>query len=220
MKLELISFALCPFVHRATTLLHEKGVAFETRYVDLKEKPQWFLSISPRGKVPVLMADGTPLFESSVINEFLDETHPPRLLPEGAIERARQRGWVEMANDLFEAQLKVLWAGTKEDFEAARPRLDAVLSRFEDGLRGPFFAGETFGLVDAAAAPAFYRAAIIEKRSRQRLAAALPKVDAWAQRLAGRESVRKGVLPEFESMLVKASREKGGYFVREWMAAA
>lgn len=71
MKLELI-------------MLREKAVPFTVRYIDLQAKPAWFLALNPRGTVPVLIADGVVLTESSAINEFLDETHPPRLLPRGS----------------------------------------------------------------------------------------------------------------------------------------
>jgi glutathione S-transferase len=220
MQLELISFARCPYVHRATTMLHEKGVPFEIKYIDLKAKPAWFLAISPRSKVPVLVADGTPIFESAVIDEFIDETHPPRLLPEDPIARARERAWVEVANDLFAAQYKVVYATTKEDFEAARPALDAVLGRFEEAIGGTFFAGERFGLVDVAVAPAFHRAAILERRAGRGLEAPFPKVKAWVQRIASRESVRKGVLPDFESIYVQGALERGAYVLRDGAAAS
>src|ERR1700749_5002066 len=114
MALRVISFDLCPFVHRSTILLHEKGVAFELEYIDLKNKPAWFLALSPRGKVPVLVVDGAPLFESAVINESLDETQGKPLLPAAPFERARQRGWIEVANDLIIGQYKLTVAATKE----------------------------------------------------------------------------------------------------------
>ena len=53
--LQLVSHPLCPYVHRATAMLLEKGVPFDVRYVDLRAKPDWFLELSPRGKVPVLV---------------------------------------------------------------------------------------------------------------------------------------------------------------------
>jgi len=218
MKLELVSFALCPFVHRSTTMLHEKGVPFELKYIDLKNKPDWFLAISPRGKVPVLVADGTPIFESAVINEFIDETHPPRLLPDDPLERARQRAWIEVANDLFAAQYKVGAAATKEELDAALTLVDGVLSRFEDAVKGPLFAGERFGIVDAAVAPALHRFVLLEAHSGRHFLAKHPKVDAWARRLATRPSVQKGVLPEFEAMFTRLLRERGGYLARELAA--
>ena len=85
-KLTLISHKLCPYVQRAVIALTEKGVPFERIDIDLANKPDWFLKISPLGKVPVLLvetADGeAALFESNVICEYIEETHPqPRLLP-------------------------------------------------------------------------------------------------------------------------------------------
>jgi glutathione S-transferase len=220
MKLELVSYALCPFVHRSTTMLHEKGVAFDIKYIDLRNKPDWFLAISPRGKVPVLVADETPIFESAVINEFIDETQPPRLLPEAPLERARQRGWVEVVNDLFTTQSRVVAAPTSEEFETALSALHGVLGRFEKELRGSFFASERFGIVDAAAAPALHRLVILEAHSSQRFLAAFPKVEAWARNLSSRASVIKGVLPEFELLYTRRLRERGGHFGRERLAAA
>jgi glutathione S-transferase len=220
MKLELVSYALCPFVHRSTTMLHEKGVAFDIKYIDLRNKPDWFLAISPRSKVPVLVADDTPIFESAVINEFIDETHPPRFMPEAPLERARQRGWVEVANDLFAAQSRVVAAPTSDEFEAALKVLHGVLGRFERELASSYFASERFGIVDAAAAPALHRLVILEAHSSQRFLAAFPKVEAWARNMASRPSVIEGVLPEFEQLYMRRLRERGGHFGRERLAAA
>src|SRR5262249_9214066 len=113
MKIELRSLTLCPFVHLSTIMLHVKGATVAVQYIDFPNNPDWFLAISPRGKVPLLLVDGTALFESSAINEFIDETRPPRLLPEDPLERARQRAWVEVANDVFVAQYKLSVAATK-----------------------------------------------------------------------------------------------------------
>ena len=52
MPLHLMSHALCPYVQRAAISLTEKGVAFERTTVDLANKPEWFLGISPLGKTP------------------------------------------------------------------------------------------------------------------------------------------------------------------------
>jgi glutathione S-transferase len=82
-KLTLVSHYLCPYVQRASIVLSEKGVAFERHYIDLAAKPDWFLRISPLGKVPLLAVpqaglDDAILFESAVICEYLEETHPVR----------------------------------------------------------------------------------------------------------------------------------------------
>lgn len=67
---KLVSFTTCPFVQRATLILLEKDVSFETEHISLANKPPWFLALSPRGKVPLLLVDGgVALFESQAICE-------------------------------------------------------------------------------------------------------------------------------------------------------
>ena len=73
--------------------MRAKDVEFEVTFINLRDKPDWFLKISPHGKVPVLKIGEDILFESNAIAEFLDETVSPRLHPEDPIERARNRAW-------------------------------------------------------------------------------------------------------------------------------
>lgn len=214
MKLELVSFAQCPYVHRATIMLREKGAAYDIRYIELANKPEWFLAISPRGKVPVLVADGTPIFESAVINEFLDETHAPRLAPDDPFERARQRAWIEVTNDHLVAQYKLGVAKTDEELTSARETLNGVLGSFEREIRGEFFAGDHFGLVDVAVAPGLHRATILDARLGAQTLAPFPKVSAWAHRIAARPSVTGGVLPTFEADFLEGIRKKNGVLAR------
>ena len=88
----LVSHALCPYVQRIAIALAEKGVAHDRLTVDLANKPQWFLDISPNGQVPVLITDdGRALFESDAIVEYLEEVYPPLqpdLPPAAASSRA------------------------------------------------------------------------------------------------------------------------------------
>ena len=93
---------MCPCVQRAAIVLAEKRVNFERRVVDLANKPDWFLAVSPLGKTPVLLAgeepDRTAVFESAVICEYLDDTLTPHLHPADALERARHRSWMEFGS--------------------------------------------------------------------------------------------------------------------------
>jgi glutathione S-transferase len=77
-KLTLISHKLCPYVQRAVIALNEKGVPFERVDIDLADKPDWFLKLSPLGKVPVLVVRSdegeVALFESNVICEYIEDT--------------------------------------------------------------------------------------------------------------------------------------------------
>jgi glutathione S-transferase len=87
---------------RTRMVLHEKGVDFDVHEVDLGNKSEEFLSVSPYGKVPVLRVDGTSLYESNIVNEYLDEVYEaPRLMPDNPEERASVRSWMAFADDYF-----------------------------------------------------------------------------------------------------------------------
>src|SRR5712691_3578454 len=96
-SLTLISHDLCPYVQRAVIALAEKGVAFERIDIDLGNKPDWFLALSPLGKVPLLRVGAAVIFESAVIVEYLEETQPNPLHPSDPLERARHRATIELS---------------------------------------------------------------------------------------------------------------------------
>ena len=151
-------------------VLRAKEVEFEVTYINLREKPDWFLEISPHGKVPVLSVDGRPLFESNAIAEFLDEVVPPRLHPEDPIKRARNRAWTDFVPD-FAADFGAVYYAADEvalakKMEVARGRLaklEEALAK-ERGSARPYFNGAELCLVDAAYAPFFRRYAFVETR--------------------------------------------------------
>jgi glutathione S-transferase len=214
MKLELVSHALCPFVHRAAIMLREKGVPFDRRNVDLKNKPDWFLAISPRGKVPVLVANGVALFESAAVCEFIDETHPPQLIPSDPWERARQRAWVEVANDLLGAQFRAFVAAEPAEAEKTRSVVDALLVRFEDAITSGVIAETAFGLIQVAVAPALHRFVLVADRLGVDLFARTPKLSALSRSLVSRPSVADTVPESFGDQFIQVLAERGSLLVR------
>lgn len=207
-KLTLISHHLCPYVQRAAIALAEKGVPFERRYVDLAAKPDWFLAISPLGKVPLLIVsqdDGTQavLFESAVICEYLEETQPGAALhPADPLARARHRGWIEFGSSI----LSDLWgfetAKDAEAYEAKRKALTDKFARVEAELgEGPFFAGASFSLVDAVFAPIFRYFDVFDTIAPTGVFDRYPRVTAWRNALAMRQSVREAVTDDYTERL-------------------
>ncbi len=207
-KLTLVSHHLCPYVQRAAIALTEKGVPFERRYVDLSAKPDWFLAISPLGKVPLLIVrqdDGTEavLFESAVICEYLEETQPGiPLHPADPLTRARHRGWIEFGSSI----LSELWgfetAKDAETYETKRKALIDKFGRVEAELHeGPFFTGERFSLVDAVYAPIFRYFDVFDTITDTEVFARTPKVRAWRAALAARPSVADAVTDDYATRL-------------------
>jgi len=212
---ELISFALCPFVQRAVILLNEKKVPYDLTTIDLKNKPEWFLRISPLGKVPVLRVGDAVLFESAVICEYLDEVYPPALHPDDPLVKAVNRGWIEFSSELFMDLYRLVTAGDAADFEEKCVVVRKKLERLDAALgEGPFFNGSGFSLVDAAIAPAFMRMALIEEIRPLRFLTGLPNVAAWNRALLDRPSVRTSVVPDFSDLFRKFVGGGSGFLAR------
>ena len=181
--------------------MRAKNVEFEVTYVNLRDKPDWFLEISPHGKVPVLKVDDEILFESNAIAEFLDETVEPRLHPEDPIKRARNRAWTDFVPDFSAALNKIGYAKTKEAMEEGLAAAPKAISRLENALAhergndGPNFNGDKLCLVDAAYAPFLQRFAIIEEILQTGLLKDFPLVQAWSDALLANETVT-GAVPD------------------------
>ncbi|HMZ11616.1 MAG TPA: glutathione S-transferase family protein [Plasticicumulans sp.] len=209
---ELVSFPLCPFVQRAVIVLREKQVPFTIRYIDLDNPPDWFLALSPLGKVPLLQVGDTVLFESAVIAEYLDETHPPALMPADPLARAQARAWIEFASNLLGRQYRMLvakdQAGFDEEFAAAHRELAFVERAHADGPM--FLGGDTLSLVDAGFAPFFMRFELMNRARPLALLDDYPKLRRWAAALADRDSVRRSVPEDFNDGFRR--RFAGGWF--------
>jgi glutathione S-transferase len=212
MKLELVSHTLCPYVHRAAAMMHEKGVSFERRHIDLRAKPDWFLAISPRGKVPVLLVDGRPLFESQAIIEFIDETHPPSLMGTDPFQRARQRAWVEVANDLSNAQYRLFIAPAPEEQGAAAEAMAAITGRYEEALATGVIAPEGFGLAHLALASSALRFAVVEQKLGVRVLPAAPLFEQLVRRLAVRPSIVRTVPEDYAEIFIRKLVERRSLF--------
>lgn len=203
MELTLVSHHLCPYVQRAAIVLLEKGVPFSRRWVDLANKPDWFTAISPLGKTPVLLVDGTPVFESAVICEYLDETHTPTLHPADPLARAQHRAWMEFGS----AVLNTIWgyytAPDAATLQARREELQARFGQLEQALapEGPFFAGAAFSIVDAVFAPVLRYFDTFEAIGEAGFFDHTPRVRAWRAALAQRPSVRQAAPEDYPQRL-------------------
>ncbi len=152
----LYSAARCPYAARARIVLAEKGVEHEIVEIDLSDRPAWLYEKNPTGRVPVIEEDeGTPLPESAVIMEFVEERYPePPLLPADPADRAAVRLLIFRDGDLTSP-----YYALRRGEDGAREELDAALGRFDALLaEQPYLSGAEFGLADIALVPWFLRA--------------------------------------------------------------
>lgn len=213
-QLTLISHPICPFVQRVAIVLHEKNMPFQRLDIDLRDKPDWFLAISPTGKVPVLKVGrdqgDAVLFESMAICEYAEDTQAePALHPADAVLRAQHRAWIEFASSMFTDAWGFLSA---DETGIARKKAIAFrekLERFEADLAaGPYFGGPAFSMVDAVAAPVFRYFDSLPAAASRHLFDRLPRVAAWRQALAQRPSVQAAVPQDFTARFHRHLRDK------------
>jgi len=201
-KLTLISHVLCPYVQRAVIALKEKGVDFERIDIDLTNKPDWFLGISPLGKVPVLKVGDDVIFESAVIAEFLEDTVSPPLHPADPVRRADHRAWIEFASVVLSDIWEFYTAVNEEAFERKRKDLIQRFERLEARLQaGPWFDCETFHLVDASFGPVFRYFDVFDAIEDFGILAGRPKIARWRKALRERPSVATAVKPDYPERL-------------------
>jgi glutathione S-transferase len=201
-RLRLISHKLCPYVQRAVIALTEKGVAFERVDIDLADKPDWFLAISPLGKTPVLQVGETAIFESAVILEYLEETQPRPLHPADALARAEHRGWIEFGSAVLNDIAGFYAAPDETTFNTKASQLAQRLARLETRVAAaPWFDGEQFSLVDAVFGPVFRYFDVFDEIADFGILAGKPKLARWRASLAARPSVRAAVRPDYPELL-------------------
>ena len=212
MKLHLISFKTCPFVQRAVITLKHKKVDYDITFIDLAEPPDWFLELSPLAKVPVLKVDDDVLFESAVINEYLDDITGGELQPEDPLERAKNRAWVEFASNMIGNLYMMKMSKDEERYTRYRDTLVEQLHRVEKRLGdGPWFNGDDFSRADTAFAPLFKQNSVAQHRLSIIDPASMPKLNAWAERLLALPEVQDSVVAEFEDLYLEAMQKNGSY---------
>jgi glutathione S-transferase len=197
-------------------LLRAKDVEFEVTYIDLTDKPDWFLKISPHSKVPVLLVDDEPLFESNAIAEYLDDVVAPRKHPEDAFKRARNRAWTDFVPD-FSKAINIYYTTSAQEVAEKVAAAPKVLQKLEDAIAkergndGPYFNGAELCLVDAAYAPFLQRLAMADRYAKTGMLRDFPLVRAWSDALLSNEGVTGSVAPSFPDVFYTNLKNQGYY---------
>jgi glutathione S-transferase len=202
-EIEIYSAALCPYAHRTRLTLLEKEVPFKLIEIDLQSKPDNFGDISPYGKVPVLKHGDHRVWESAIINEYLEDAFPePPLLPKAPIDRAQARIWIHFADTrLFATTHKLLVSREPQQQTQARQELTETLRFIEEGLRnvsekGSYWFGAEISLVDLTYYPWFEQVAVLEHFREFEFPAGLNRLKQWWEVVAQHESVRSIAKPQ------------------------
>ncbi|MES2354539.1 MAG: glutathione S-transferase N-terminal domain-containing protein [Pseudomonadota bacterium] len=155
----LYSGTTCPFSQRCRVVLFEKGMDFQIIDVDLFNKPEDLAVMNPYNRVPVLVERDLILYESNIINEYIDERFPhPQLMPADPVMRARARLFLfRFEQELF-THVQSLEHGTVKQQEKARLVIKENLTQIAPiFIRQKYMLGEEFSMLDVAVAPLLWR---------------------------------------------------------------
>lgn len=103
--MKLIGSLTSPYVRKVRVVMAEKRIEYEFEVANPWTAQSKVPGLNPLGKVPVLiMDDGTGLYDSRVIAEFLDTVTPvSRLIPEGNRPRIMVKRWEALADGVCDA---------------------------------------------------------------------------------------------------------------------
>jgi glutathione S-transferase len=197
--LKLYDYPDCPFCQKVRVVLAEKDLEYEKVLVDLRKQEQKtpeFLRLNPYGKVPVLVDEDEVIYDSTIINEYLEDEYPlPRLMPEDSQGRALVRLLEDYCDNSFIPPTTMLLSQLRKPegerdtqrVEQARDELRRCLYFLRDRLDGnDYLVGPEFTLADAAFAP---RMMVIGRLGFE-FEPALASVQTWLERVRSRPSVR------------------------------
>ncbi|AFY31520.1 glutathione S-transferase family protein [Calothrix sp. PCC 7507] len=191
------------FSQRTRVVLLEKGINFTANEIDLQNKPEGYTQISRYGKVPAIKHGDIILYESAIINEYLDEVFPePPLLPRDPGTKAIARIWIDYANTRFVPAFNKFLRSPdpQEQAQGGREFLESLLYLEQEGLGklshdGPYWFGETLSLVDISFYPWFERLPLLEHFRKFSFPSETPRLQKWWNALSDRNSVRQVANP-------------------------
>ena len=183
--MKIVSFKICPFVQRVTALLESKRAAYEVEYIDLSNKPQWFLEASPNGQVPILITDdGSVLFESDAIVEYVDEVVGESLFASDPVKKAQERAWSYLATKHYLVQCSAQRSKDPSILAERLVKLNAAFVKIQARLgEAPFIGGSAPGMVDIAWTTLLHRTEIIARHSGCDFLAGFLRLQEWRSAL-------------------------------------
>ncbi|ESW21240.1 hypothetical protein PHAVU_005G054000 [Phaseolus vulgaris] len=212
----LLDFWPSPFGMRVRIALAEKGINYEYKEEDLKNKSPLLLQMNPvHKKIPVLIHKGKPISESLIVVQYIDEVWHDRtpLLPSDPYQRAQARFWADFVDKkMYDLGRKILWTSKGEENEVAKKEFIETLKVLEEQLGDrTYFGGDNLGFMDVALVPFYTWFEAYETFGGLNLESECPKFIAWAKRCLQKESVAKS-LPDQHKIheIVVEMRKKSG----------
>lgn len=202
-KLQLFSFSTCPYLQSIIINLKEKKLDFNVNYIDLYDKPGFITDQIPLGRVPVLKVGEELLFESSAINEYLEDISSEKLRPLDPIQCAHTRAWIVFIHDTLMSLYKTIVAKTEDEYTDYLENLSTQLIIIDQSAVTPYFMGKDLSLVDIEIAPLLYRIQLIKNIKGPDLFTNTEKLQKISNNLLNKKSVIESVPDIFDKVFIE-----------------
>lgn len=206
--IELVTSIICPFAQRTRIALAEKGVDYKSTEIeflgDRFDKPDWFLELTPYATVPVLKMNGDVIYDSDVVNQYIEDVLPePSLMPGDANGRAMARLWINYSNTKFiRGFYGVIMSQDEARIDQFRKEFHKVLRFMESegllklGTDGPYWMGKNFSLVDITFHPFIERFGMLDHYRGFKIPDDCTRLLKWIDAVRERPSVANTILSD------------------------
>ena len=215
-NLKLLTSAFSPYGQRVETLLLEKNISYNKEFIDLSNKPSWFFETSPLGKIPVLLVDDRPLFESLAILEYLEATYAENILhPKNQFVLAWHRGWMEFSNTLLSLAFGLVFADNAQTIIDKQQELKNKLALFAKQLKyQPYFNGDFFSILDITMVSAMQPLLFLSEKFNLNLFENLDNLLQYANNVVSRPSFVKSLPENYAQIFENFLQRKNSFLLK------
>jgi len=215
-SLNLLTVAFSPYGQRVETLLLEKNISYNKEQIDLGNKPNWFSDISPLGKIPVLLVDDKPLFESLAILEYIEATYTENILhPKNQFVLAWHRGWMEFSNTLLSLTFGLVFADNAQTISQKQEELKNKLALFAKQLKQqPYFNGDFFSILDITMASAMQPLLFLSENFNLNLFENLDNLLQYANNVVSRPNFIKSLPDNYSQIFENFLKRKNSFLLQ------
>lgn len=203
--MKIVSLKICPFVQRVTAALETRNIKYDIEYITLKDKPEWFLEVSPNGQVPIMITENREvLFESDAIIEYVNDEYGWLKKDINNIDKSKERAWSYLATKNYMNQCSLMRSKDFETFNDKISKFNKDLKKIEDKLNSNFlfFSGSFVSHVDISWLPILHRFSIIEKYTGYDFFKDFSKIKKWRDEILKLDIVKNSVSQDFEEIFV------------------
>ncbi|CAD8201007.1 unnamed protein product [Paramecium pentaurelia] len=215
-KHTLVAFKICPYCMKVLTIMCHKNVKFEIKFIEMHNKPDWFLKLSPLERVPILIiGEEVVLFESAAIMEYIDEITPPKLMPDDPIQKAIDRAKFEYSNEIIKNLYQFVFCLEQEKFINLKQWLIKHFKQMEEWLKDKqYINGTEISLVDFNFVPVFVVLNMLKPILPCDMLKDYKRLQNYGDSLTSMQCTKTGRVPDYEFLMIDGIKNKNTVLFR------